>query len=88
MLVTQEVGVGTDNLLVSQPDFGGTSIRNFKSCIIRSGAGDLVVVDSVAALTPRVRIDGEYGWPAWVGVQARTVYGGSAENHWFIKWVL
>ena len=63
------LGVDTDNLLVSQPDFGEQALEILET-VIRSGAVDLVVVDSVAALTPKVEIDGDMD-DQQVGVQAR-----------------
>ncbi len=63
------LGVDTDNLLVSQPDFGEQALEILET-VIRSGAVDLIVVDSVAALTPKVEIDGDMD-DQQVGVQAR-----------------
>lgn len=65
----RDIGVDTDNLLVSQPDFGEQALEILET-VIRSGAVDLVVVDSVAALTPKVEIDGDMD-DQQVGVQAR-----------------
>eukprot|EP01156_Anaeramoeba_ignava_P006397 Anaeramoba_ignava/a348547_18.p1 GENE.a348547_18~~a348547_18.p1 ORF type:complete len:344 (+),score=65.23 a348547_18:308-1339(+) len=65
----RNLGVDTDNLLVSQPDFGEQALEILET-VIRSGAVDLVVVDSVAALTPKVEIDGDMD-DQQVGVQAR-----------------
>ena len=65
----KRLGVDTDNLLVSQPDFGEQALEILET-VIRSGAVDLVVVDSVAALTPKVEIDGDMD-DQQVGVQAR-----------------
>ncbi len=65
----KDIGVDTDNLLVSQPDFGEQALEILET-VIRSGAVDLVVVDSVAALTPKVEIDGDMD-DQQVGVQAR-----------------
>ena len=65
----KNLGVDTDNLLVSQPDFGEQALEILET-IIRSGAVDLVVIDSVAALTPKVEIDGDMD-DQQVGVQAR-----------------
>ena len=64
-----DIGVDTDNLLVSQPDFGEQALEILET-VVRSGAVDLVVVDSVAALTPKVEIDGDMD-DQQVGVQAR-----------------
>ncbi len=63
------LGVDTDNLLVSQPDFGEQALEILET-VVRSGAVDLVVIDSVAALTPKVEIDGDMD-DQQVGVQAR-----------------
>lgn len=65
----KDIGVDIDNLLVSQPDFGEQALEILET-VIRSGAVDLVVVDSVAALTPKVEIDGDMD-DMQVGVQAR-----------------
>jgi recombination protein RecA len=65
----KDIGVDTDNLLVSQPDFGEQALEILET-VIRSGAVDLVVIDSVAALTPKVEIDGDMD-DQQVGVQAR-----------------
>ena len=63
------LGVDTDNLLVSQPDTGEQALE-ITDALVRSGAVDAVVVDSVAALTPRAEIEGEMG-DTFVGLQAR-----------------
>ncbi|UOD35313.1 recombinase RecA [Deferribacteraceae bacterium V6Fe1] len=63
------IGVDTDNLLVSQPDSGEAALE-ITETLVRSGAIDVIVVDSVAALTPRAEIDGEMG-DAHMGLQAR-----------------
>jgi len=65
----KNLGVDTDNLLVSQPDYGEQALEILET-VIRSGAVDLIVVDSVAALTPKVEIDGDMD-DMQVGVQAR-----------------
>jgi recombination protein RecA len=64
-----DIGVDTDNLLVSQPDYGEQALEILET-IIRSSAVDLVVVDSVAALTPKTEIDGDMD-DLQVGLQAR-----------------
>lgn len=64
-----KLGVDTDNLLVSQPDTGEQALEITES-LIRSGAVDLIVIDSVAALVPRAEIDGDMG-DAHMGLQAR-----------------
>jgi recombination protein RecA len=63
------LGVDTDSLLVSQPDTGEQALE-IMDMLIRSGAVDIVVVDSVAALVPRAEIEGEMG-DSHVGLQAR-----------------
>jgi recombination protein RecA len=63
------LGVDTDNLLVSQPDSGEQALE-IAEVLIRSGAVDVLVVDSVAALVPRAELDGEMG-EAQMGLQAR-----------------
>ena len=65
----KSLGVDTDSLLVSQPDTGEQALE-IADMLIRSGAIDLVVVDSVAALVPRAEIEGEMG-DSHVGLQAR-----------------
>ena len=69
VVYAKNLGVDTDNLLVSQPDFGEQALEILET-VIRSGAVDLVVIDSVAALTPKVEIDGDMD-DQQVGVQAR-----------------
>ncbi|GAB4540509.1 MAG: recombinase RecA [Anaerolineales bacterium] len=64
-----KVGVDIDNLLVSQPDTGEQALE-IAETLVRSGAVDIVVVDSVAALVPRSEIEGDMG-DATMGVQAR-----------------
>src|SRR5260370_22188443 len=65
----KKLGVDTDALLVSQPDTGEQALE-IADMLIRSGALDLVVIDSVAALVPRAEIEGEMG-DSHVGLQAR-----------------
>jgi recombination protein RecA len=65
----QKLGVDTDALLVSQPDTGEQALE-IADMLIRSGAIDIIVVDSVAALVPRAEIEGEMG-DSHVGLQAR-----------------
>jgi recombination protein RecA len=65
----ERLGVNTDDLLVSQPDTGEQALE-ICDMIVRSGAVDVVVVDSVAALTPKAEIEGEMG-DSHVGLQAR-----------------
>jgi recombination protein RecA len=65
----RKLGVQTDDLLVSQPDTGEQALE-IAETLVRSGAIDLIVVDSVAALVPRAEIEGEMG-DAHMGLQAR-----------------
>ena len=65
----RKLGVDIDNLLVSQPDNGEQALE-IADNLIRSGAIDIIVIDSVAALTPKAEIDGEMG-DSKVGLQAR-----------------
>ena len=65
----EKLGVNLDDLLVSQPDTGEQALE-ITDMLVRSGAVDLVVVDSVAALTPKAEIEGEMG-DSHVGLQAR-----------------
>ena len=68
-IYAEALGVNTDDLLVSQPDTGEQGLE-ICDMLVRSGAVDAVVVDSVAALTPKAEIEGEMG-DAHVGLQAR-----------------
>lgn len=65
----KNIGVDIDNLLVAQPDTGEQALEICEH-LVRSGAVDIVVIDSVAALVPKAEIDGEMG-DAHVGLQAR-----------------
>lgn len=65
----RKIGVDVDNLIVSQPDYGEQALEIVDS-LVRSGAIDLIVVDSVAALTPKAEIEGEMG-DSHMGLQAR-----------------
>ncbi|MGY3804567.1 recombinase RecA [Pigmentibacter ruber] len=65
----RKIGVNTSDLLVSQPDHGEQALE-IVDMLVRSGAVDLIVVDSVAALTPRAEIEGEMG-DSHMGLQAR-----------------
>jgi recombination protein RecA len=65
----RRIGVNTDELLVSQPDHGEQALE-IVDVLVRSGAVDIVAVDSVAALTPRVELEGQMG-ETHVGLQAR-----------------
>lgn len=68
-IYAKALGVNTDELLVSQPDTGEQALE-IADTLIRSGAIDIIVVDSVAALVPRAEIEGEMG-DSHVGLQAR-----------------
>ena len=65
----KRLGVNTDNLLISQPDTGEQALE-ITDMLVRSGGVDIVVVDSVAALTPKAEIEGEMG-SSHMGLQAR-----------------
>ena len=65
----EKIGVDVDELLVSQPDTGEQALE-ITDMIVRSGAVDVVVIDSVAALTPKAELEGEMG-DSHVGLQAR-----------------
>ncbi len=65
----ERLGVDTENLLVSQPDFGEQALE-IAEILIRSGGVDVIVIDSVAALVPKAEIDGNVG-DSHVGLQAR-----------------
>ena len=66
---SKHLGVDIDNLIVSQPDTGEQALE-ITEALVRSGAIDIIVVDSVAALVPKAEIDGDMG-DAHVGLQAR-----------------
>ena len=68
-LYAEKIGVNVDELLVSQPDTGEQALE-IADMIVRSGAVDVVVIDSVAALTPRAELEGEMG-DSHVGLHAR-----------------
>jgi recombination protein RecA len=68
-IYARKIGVDTDELLVSQPDYGEQALE-IVDVLVRSGAIDVVAVDSVAALTPRVELEGQMG-ETQVGLQAR-----------------
>ena len=65
----QNLGVDIENLLISQPDNGEQALE-IADNLIRSGAIDIIVIDSVAALTPKAEIEGEMG-DSQMGLQAR-----------------
>jgi len=68
-IYSAKLGVDVDNLLVSQPDYGEQALE-IAEALVRSGAIDVLVVDSVAALVPKAELDGEMG-DSHVGLQAR-----------------
>ena len=65
----KKLGVATDNLLISQPDTGAQAL-DITETLVRSGALDVIVIDSVAALVPKAELDGDMG-DTHVGLQAR-----------------
>ncbi len=65
----KKLGVDIDNLLISQPDYGEQALE-IADALVRSGAIDVIVIDSVAALVPKAEIEGEMG-DSHVGLQAR-----------------
>ena len=65
----KNIGVDIDNLYISQPDFGEQALE-ITETMVRSGAIDIIIVDSVAAIVPKAEIDGEMG-DSHVGLQAR-----------------
>ena len=68
-IYAEKLGVDVDNLLVSQPDTGEQALE-ITDALVRSGAVDIVVIDSVAALTPKAEIEGDMG-DSHMGLQAR-----------------
>src|SRR5665213_482105 len=85
----RKLGVKTDELLISQPDFGEQALE-ITDMLVRSGAVDLIVIDSVAALVPKAEIEGDMG-DSHVGLQARLmsqalrkVTGSVARSHCII----
>jgi len=68
-IYAKTIGVDVDSLLVSQPDYGEQALE-IAEMLVRSGALDIVAIDSVAALTPKAEIEGEMG-DSFVGLQAR-----------------
>jgi recombination protein RecA len=65
----KSIGINLEDLLISQPDYGEQALEILET-LVRSGAVDVVVVDSVAALTPKAEIEGEMG-DSHMGLQAR-----------------
>ena len=68
-IYTKNIGVNLDELLISQPDYGEQAL-DIVETLVRSSAVDIIVVDSVAALTPKAEIEGEMG-DSYMGLQAR-----------------
>src|SRR6185503_5696277 len=66
---SRKLGVDVENLLISQPDTGEQALE-IADILVRSGAVDIVVIDSVAALVPKAEIEGDMG-DSHVGLQAR-----------------
>ena len=75
----RKLGVKTDELLVSQPDYGEQALE-IADMLVRSGAVDIVVIDSVAALVPKAEIEGDMG-DSHVGLQARLMSPGAPQAH-------
>ena len=69
LFMPRNIGVDIDNLYISQPDNGEQALE-ITETMVRSGAIDIVIVDSVAALVPKAEIDGDMG-DSHVGLQAR-----------------
>jgi len=69
MAYASKIGIDVDNLLISQPDFGEQALE-IAEVLVRSGAVDVIVIDSVAALVPKAELEGEMG-DAHMGLQAR-----------------
>jgi len=69
VLYARKIGVNTDDLLISQPDTGEQALE-IAETLVRSGALDVLIIDSVAALVPRAELEGEMG-DAQMGLQAR-----------------
>ena len=74
----EHLGVNVDELLVSQPDTGEQALE-ITDMLVRSGAVDVIIVDSVAALTPKAEIEGEMG-DSHMGLQATAHVPGIAAN--------
>ena len=69
MAYASKIGIDVDNLLISQPDYGEQALE-IAEVLVRSGAVDVIVIDSVAALVPKAELEGEMG-DAHMGLQAR-----------------
>ncbi len=79
----KKIGVDTDNLLISQPDYGEQALE-IVDALVRSGAVDLIVVDSVAALTPKAEIEWDM-WDSHMGLQARLMSQALRKITWVIS---
>ena len=79
----RKIGVDTDNLVVAQPDYGEQALEIVDS-LVRSGAVDLIIVDSVAALTPKAEIEGDMG-DSHMGLQARLMSQALRKITWVIN---
>ena len=79
----KKIWVDTDNLIISQPDYGEQALEIADS-LIRSGAIDLIIVDSVAALTPKAEIEGDMG-DSHMGLQARLMSQALRKMTWAIS---
>jgi len=78
-----KIGVDTDNLIISQPDYGEQALE-ITEALVRSGAVDLIIVDSVAALTPKAEIEGDM-WDSHMGLQARLMSQALRKITWAIS---
>jgi len=78
----KKIGVDVDNLIISQPDYGEQALE-IVDALVRSGAVDLIVVDSVAALTPKAEIEGDMG-DSHMGLQARLMSQALRKITWAI----
>jgi recombination protein RecA len=79
----KKIGVDTDNLIISQPDYGEQALE-ITEALVRSGAVDLIIVDSVAALTPKAEIEGDM-WDSHMGLQARLMSQALRKITWAIS---
>ncbi len=75
----KKLGVDIDEMLISQPDTGEQGLE-IADTLVRSGGVDIVVIDSVAALTPKAELEGEMGDSSF-GLQARLMSQGAAQTH-------
>ncbi len=79
----KKIGVDTDNLIISQPDYGEQALEIVDS-LVRSGAIDLIIVDSVAALTPKAEIEWDM-WDSHMWLQARLMSQALRKITWAIS---